>query len=188
MARLRRLQRPHKATLGRPTWKRGQLKSLSLPNVRSKEGRKERRKIFPWGKSFAPLLPPLSLAPFQFPISLAPSPSLFCSLTNHPYLNVCNGIGLMPLHRRREDGGGGERYRDKGQVERWVPALMARNDLTLFFPRSKYENDNNLKNFIASIEDSVQAESNTQLNSSGRTNTLIKRRSARPRPVLRQGC
>ena len=106
MARLRRLQRPHKATLGRPTWKRGQLKSLSLPNVRSKEGRKERRKIFPWGKSFAPLLPPLSLAPFQFPIS-PPSPSLFCSLTNHPYLNVCNGIGLMPLHRRREEGGGG---------------------------------------------------------------------------------
>ena len=58
---------------------------------------------------------------------------------------------------------------------------MARNDLTLFFHQSKYENDNNLQNFIASIEDSVQAESNTQLNSSGRTNTLIKRRSARAR-------
>ena len=89
----------------------------------------------------------------------------------------------MPLHRRREEGGGGERYRDKGQVERWVPALMARNDLTLFFPRNKYENDN-LQNFIASIEDSVQAE---LIQLKWKNEHPYKERE-RPRPVLRQGC
>ena len=48
---------------------------------------------------------------------------------------------------------------------------MARNDLTLFFPQCKYESDNNLQNFIASIEDSVQA---TQ----AEERTPLKRRSA----------
>ena len=150
------------------------------PKCAQQRGEERETQNFPLGKVFrsaapSPLARSLSVS------HLAPSPSLFCSLTNHPYLNVCNGIGLMPLHRRREEGGGGERYRDKGQVERWVPALMARNDLTLFFPRSKYEN--NLQNFIASTEDSVQAESNTQLNSCGRTNTLIKREGA-PAPGI----
>ena len=133
-------RRPHKATLGRPTWKRGQLKSLSLANAHSKE-RAPAPKFSP-GESLSlrcSFLPPLSLdSPFSFPsrplsflflslslsLSLSLALSLFCSLTNHPYLNVCNGIGLMPPHRR-----GGERYRDKGQVERWVSEHLVRNDL-----------------------------------------------------------
>ena len=45
----------------------------------------------------------------------------------------------MPLHRRERKGR--ERYRDKGQVERWVSALMVGNDLSIFFSKNnaRYE-------------------------------------------------
>ena len=131
-------RRPHKATLGRPTWKGGQLKSLSLVNAHSRERERETQpQNFPLGKVFRSAAPSF-LPSRSTPLSVSHlALSLFCSLTNHPYLNVCNGIGLMPLHQGRERKG--QRYRDKGQVERWVSALMVGNDLSIFFSKNSEE-------------------------------------------------
>ena len=106
-----KLQQPHKATLGRPThMERG---TAEIPVPRKCAQKREGAPKFSPGESlslrcaFSPsFLPPRSapLSVSHLALSLSLSLSLFCSLTNHPYLNVCNGIGLMPLHRKR--GGG----------------------------------------------------------------------------------